>query len=80
MPGGYIQSGDSHEGMSVLTKSPAFQAFIVSDVVALLLSTTAILVYFVASLHNPDRVFQLLRTAVFLNLFAILAMIRGGVT
>ncbi|KAM7462903.1 hypothetical protein LguiA_031024 [Lonicera macranthoides] len=81
MPGGYNQSGDSHEGMSVLAKSPAFQAFIVSDVIALLLSTTAILMYFVASIHvSRKSIRQYLKTAIYLNLFSMLAMTVAFVT
>ncbi|KAM7461760.1 hypothetical protein LguiA_029881 [Lonicera macranthoides] len=81
MPGGFIQSGSPHQGMAVLTKSTAFQAFIISDTIALVLSTSAIFVYFVASIYrNTDRVYKLVEAGIFLNVFALLAMMVAFVT
>ncbi|CAK9156959.1 unnamed protein product [Ilex paraguariensis] len=48
MPGGYHQSGDLNQGMAVLSRKPAFQAFIISDTIALLLSSIAIFLIFVS--------------------------------
>ncbi|KAM7462649.1 hypothetical protein LguiA_030770 [Lonicera macranthoides] len=81
MPGGFIQSGSSHQGMAVLTKSTAFQAFIISDTIALVLSTSAIFIYFSASLYGDlELVLRLVSTAVILNVFALLAMMVAFVT
>ncbi|KAM7462908.1 hypothetical protein LguiA_031029 [Lonicera macranthoides] len=52
MPGGYIQSGGQYEGMAVLsTKSIAFQAFIISDTIALIFSTSALFIYFIGAFY-----------------------------
>ncbi|KAM7466006.1 hypothetical protein LguiB_013568 [Lonicera macranthoides] len=55
MPGGYIQSGSENQGMAVLTNSAAFQAFIISDTLALVFSIIALLLYgFTAGAIKPD--------------------------
>ncbi|KAM7462927.1 hypothetical protein LguiA_031048 [Lonicera macranthoides] len=81
MPGGFIQSGSSHQGMAVLTKSTAFQAFIISDTIALVLSTSAIFMYFFASRYSDtERIMGLVSAAFILNVFALLAMMVAFVT
>ncbi|CAK9148316.1 unnamed protein product [Ilex paraguariensis] len=57
MPGGYNQSGVENlvPGMAVLSKRLAFQAFVISDAIALLFSSIAIFLNFwagMASKHN----------------------------
>ncbi|KAM7462917.1 hypothetical protein LguiA_031038 [Lonicera macranthoides] len=57
MPGGYIQSGGQYEGMAVLsTKSIAFQAFIISDTIALIFSTSALFIYFIGAFYAASQV------------------------
>ncbi|KAM7466926.1 hypothetical protein LguiB_014488 [Lonicera macranthoides] len=81
MPGGFIQSGSPHQGMSVLTKSTTFQAFIISDTIALVLSTSAIFIYFVASISTDwTRISKLFHAGIYLNLFALLAMLVAFIT
>ncbi|KAM7461781.1 hypothetical protein LguiA_029902 [Lonicera macranthoides] len=56
MPGGYIQSGSQYEGMAVLcTKSIAFQAFIISDTIALIFSTSALFIYFIGAFYAAAK-------------------------
>ncbi|KAM7462904.1 hypothetical protein LguiA_031025 [Lonicera macranthoides] len=81
MPGGFIQSGSPHQGMSLLTKSTTFQAFIIFDTIALVLSTSAIFIYFVASISTDwARISKLFHAGIYLNLFALLAMMVAFIT
>ena len=81
IPGGFIQSGSPHQGMSVLTKSTAFWAFIISDTIALVLSASAIFIYFVASIYRKwIRILRFFTAAIYLNVFALFAMMVAFVT
>ncbi|KAM7466939.1 hypothetical protein LguiB_014501 [Lonicera macranthoides] len=56
MPGGYIQSGGQYEGMAVLSaKSIAFRAFIISDTIALIFSTSALFIYFTSAFYTAMK-------------------------
>ena len=44
LPGGTIQEGE-HQGTPILKHNPAFQAFIVTDTIAMVLSSTAVLIH-----------------------------------
>ena len=74
MPGGFIQSGSLYQGMSVLTKSAAFQVFIIFNTIAVVLSTSAIFVYVVASIYS-DRD----RTINVVALFAMMVAFATGI-
>ncbi|RVW72855.1 Ankyrin repeat-containing protein [Vitis vinifera] len=52
LPGGYNDS----DGMAKLTKQVAFKAFIVTDTLAMMLSVSAVFVYFVMSLHKDEDI------------------------
>ncbi|KAL6342718.1 hypothetical protein AAG906_013124 [Vitis piasezkii] len=52
LPGG---DNDS-DGMAKLTKQVAFKAFIVTDTLAMMLSVSAVFVYFVMSLHKDEDI------------------------
>ncbi|KAM7466938.1 hypothetical protein LguiB_014500 [Lonicera macranthoides] len=91
MPGGYIQSGSQYEGMAVLsTKSIAFQAFIISDTIALIFSTSALFIYFIGAFYaaakfgeNDDKfgnfsIFAL--SGLLCNMFGLGAMLVAFIT
>ena len=52
LPGGYNDS----DGMAKLTKQVAFKAFIVTDTLAMMLSVSAVFVYFIMSLHKDEDI------------------------
>ncbi|KAK6916066.1 PGG domain, partial [Dillenia turbinata] len=58
LPGGY--TNDAFElGMALLTKRATFKAFVISDTVALVLSTTTVFIYFIAALYaNQTKLFN----------------------
>ena len=49
LPGGTIQEGE-HQGTPILKHNPAFQAFIVTDTIAMVLSSTAVLIDLLAAI------------------------------
>ncbi|GMP56148.1 hypothetical protein CsSME_00020733 [Camellia sinensis var. sinensis] len=49
MPGGYNSNDGPNQGMAILTREAAFKAFVVTDSMAMILSTCAVLVYFAAA-------------------------------
>ncbi|CAK9169663.1 unnamed protein product [Ilex paraguariensis] len=55
IPGGYYQSIDKYPGMAVLSKKSAFQAFMISDTLALLSSVIAIFVNFWGILDGREH-------------------------
>lgn len=75
MPGGYYQSGDLNEGLTVLSKKRAFRVFMVSDTVALVLSTASLFLYFISSMYrNTQKVARLNAASSVLNIFSVIAM------
>ncbi|KAM7466008.1 hypothetical protein LguiB_013570 [Lonicera macranthoides] len=81
MPGGYIQSGSENQGMAVLTKSLAFQAFIISDTLALVFSIIALLLYgFTAGNIKQDTVTKFYFVGGCLVLLALVAIMIAFIT
>lgn len=75
MPGGYHQSGEPDEGLTLLSKKKSFHFCIVSDALALALSTTTLFIYFISSMHDdPDQVSKLDATSTVLNMVSVIAM------
>ncbi|KAI3840885.1 hypothetical protein MKX03_010013 [Papaver bracteatum] len=85
LPGGY-NSDEPHKGMAVLTNKLSFIVFIVSNSLAMVLSSLGILIQFVGkivsiSLDDPeDKNSRLIQTTLVCNLLAILAMMVAFVT
>ena len=57
MPGGYINEIGPDQGAAVLRKSSAFQAFVIFNSLAMILSTSAVFIHLYLSLI-PDKVFE----------------------
>ncbi|XP_063943556.1 protein ACCELERATED CELL DEATH 6-like isoform X2 [Daucus carota subsp. sativus] len=75
MPGGYYQSGELNQGSVLLANETAFKAFIVSDAIALALSTTSLFLYFISSMYeDPRQVSKLNAISTGLNIFSIVGM------
>lgn len=75
MPGGYHQSGESDEGMVLLSKRTAFKVFMVADALALVLSTTSLFLYFISSMYqDTQKVAKLNAASTGLNIFSVVAM------
>ncbi|KAL8090965.1 hypothetical protein AgCh_040148 [Apium graveolens] len=81
MPGGLRQSGEVDEGQVVLTKKTVFNAFMVSDALALLLSTCSLFLYFLESMYeDPHQVSKLNAASVGLNIVSVVAMMLTFIT
>ena len=76
LPGGYNDSG-----MAILTKRAAFKAFIVTDTMAVILSVSAVFVYFFMSVHeDEDYLDKHLIMGFFLTVLSMGAMVVAFMT
>ncbi|XP_074358667.1 uncharacterized protein LOC141697977 [Apium graveolens] len=81
MPGGLRQSEQVDEGLVVLSRKSAFNAFMVSDALALLLSTSSLFFYFLGSLSNDHHEVQILSVvSTGFNIVSIVAMMLTFIT
>ncbi|KAL6342723.1 hypothetical protein AAG906_013129 [Vitis piasezkii] len=77
LPGG---DNDS-DGMAKLTKQVAFKAFIVTDTLAMMLSVSAVFVYFVMSLHKDEDILaKQLVLGTCLTMFSVVLMVLAFMT
>ncbi|XP_074359254.1 uncharacterized protein LOC141698457 [Apium graveolens] len=82
MPGGLRQSGEINdtskklvEGLAVLSKKTVFNVFMLSDALALLLSTSSLFFYFLESMtEDPHQVSKLSATSTVFNIVSVMAM------
>ncbi|KAL8090661.1 hypothetical protein AgCh_039916 [Apium graveolens] len=75
MPGGLYQSGDDNEGLTVLSKRAAFNAFMIFDAIALLLSACSLFIYFLESMsQNLGQLTKLHATTIVLNIVSVVMM------
>ncbi|XP_074357329.1 uncharacterized protein LOC141697043 isoform X2 [Apium graveolens] len=73
MPGGLHQSGETNEGLAVLSKKAAFNIFMISDALALLLSICSLFIYFLENMSQDLReVTKLHATTVGLNIASVM--------
>ena len=78
MPGGLHQSGEVDEGLVVLSRKRAFNVFMVSDALALLMSVSSLFFYFLESMiEDPRQVSLLNASSTVLNILSIIGMIAG---
>lgn len=75
LPDGYHQNGDSNEGLVVLSKKTAFNVFMIADVLALVLSTSSLFIFFIMNMyHDPLKVSMLSDVSTGFNIAAVIAM------
>lgn len=76
VPGGYINEIRSDQGAAVLTKSSDFQAFVIFDSLAMILSTSAVFIHiYLSRLPNKSMQFLLWKLSQVMIIFAVLAMV-----
>ncbi|KAJ9141384.1 hypothetical protein P3X46_031926 [Hevea brasiliensis] len=82
LPGGYISDEkDSGKGTPILIKNSAFKAFIISDALAMALSTSSVFIYFImVMLGYGPKYHWLLKTAFRFIFLAMGAMVVAFVT
>nr|XP_048335658.1 protein ACCELERATED CELL DEATH 6-like [Ziziphus jujuba var. spinosa] len=81
MPGGYnSEEGDPGRGLAILSKKSAFKAFIITDTIAMVLSTSAVFLHFLLAMTassnlSPTKSSNLVVLAFILTMYAMEAMI-----
>ncbi|XP_019151531.1 PREDICTED: ankyrin repeat-containing protein At5g02620-like [Ipomoea nil] len=81
VPGGFNGNSGPEEGLPVLMKKMAFKAFFISDTVSLVLSTSAVFMYFITALYaDQTKLFNRLAWAFCFTIVAIGAMVIAFVT
>ena len=74
MPGGYISEKGPEQGQAILGRSSAFQAFLMCNSIALVLSSFSVMAHLVAPLCPETAISQLFKRQVFCTTSAMLAM------
>ncbi|XP_024040201.1 ankyrin repeat-containing protein At5g02620 [Citrus clementina] len=82
LPGGYKSETEdgANRGTAILSKNAAFQAFVISDAIAMVLSLSAVFVHFILSLKFFKKFIFLFVFALSFTLVAMAAMIVAFVT
>lgn len=81
LPGGYNDDKGAGAGLAILIRRASFKVFVVSDTIAMVLSTSAVCVYFFMQLHQKkEALYKHLSQGFFLTMFAMGAMIVAFMT
>lgn len=81
MPGGYVNDKGHDQGSAILTKVSAFKAFVVTDTLALTLSSTAVSIHVFLAMRDVKNTFlEDYNTMMHFTLFAALATMIAFVT
>ncbi|KDO40294.1 hypothetical protein CISIN_1g042220mg, partial [Citrus sinensis] len=80
LPGGYWGKEGPIPGTSILIKNAAFQAFVVSDVIAMVLSLSAVFIHFLTSTKTLRQIWFLFNVAHYSLMASMLAMVVAFVT
>ncbi|KAL7238298.1 hypothetical protein ACSBR2_004412 [Camellia fascicularis] len=81
MPGGYNGNDGPNQGMAILTRKAAFQAFMVTDTIAMSCSILAVITHFDAAItNNRDTLQKQVNKAAYLISSAAGAMVLAFVT
>ncbi|KAA8536428.1 hypothetical protein F0562_028906 [Nyssa sinensis] len=81
LPGGYNGIEGADQGIAILTRKVAFKAFFITNTVAMVLSTSAVFIYFITALYaNQTKLFNRLMWAFCLTILAMGAMMLAFVT
>ncbi|KDO36233.1 hypothetical protein CISIN_1g030637mg [Citrus sinensis] len=82
LPGGYKSDTEDgpNRGTAILSKNTAFQAFVISDAIAMVLSLSAVFVHFILSLKYFKKFIFLFVFALYFTVFAMEAMMVAFVT
>ncbi|TXG72198.1 hypothetical protein EZV62_000777 [Acer yangbiense] len=79
LPGGFKNEEGPDKGTAILRKKSAFQAFVITNSIAMVLSITAVLLNFRMSLGYPKFLF-LLRHATYYTMVAMVSMVVAFIT
>ena len=78
LPGGFKAEKGSHRGMAVLANKATFIAFYITDGMAMLLSTVAIVIHFFMALHEDQkRLYCMFKLTSYSTLFGMGALLAA---
>lgn len=81
LPGGYVSNDGPHQGSAILSRNAAFQAFMVTDTLAMVLSSVSVLIHlFSISRQGQIEKAENLTTAYYLTMSSMGAMVIAFVT
>ncbi|KAA8527707.1 hypothetical protein F0562_035424 [Nyssa sinensis] len=81
VPGGYEDNEGPNQGMAILTRKAAFQAFVIWNTIAMIFSTCAVYLHFITSTYvDEDKISNRLASAMILVILAMVAMVIAFVT
>ncbi|KAK6933366.1 Ankyrin repeat, partial [Dillenia turbinata] len=84
VPGGYDGNEGPNQGMAILSNKTAFQAFVVSDTIAMALSTSAVFMHFIMTMpyewEKLAKVWWFVTSAALLLMLASAAMVIAFMT
>ncbi|KAJ0014625.1 hypothetical protein Pint_21255 [Pistacia integerrima] len=80
MPGGYHGEKGQNEGTAILSGKSAFQAFIITDTIAMILSISAVVIHFVMSIKLHQNAGSLVLIAFNLTIYSMVAMMLAFIT
>ncbi|KAK2647171.1 hypothetical protein Ddye_022366 [Dipteronia dyeriana] len=80
LPGGYKNEEGKHQGTAILSRNSAFQAFIITDAIAMVFSTSAVFIYVVMSLDMFKKYINLFELGAWITVVAMGAMVMAFVT
>ncbi|KAJ8764609.1 hypothetical protein K2173_006481 [Erythroxylum novogranatense] len=81
LPGGYKGEGGPDEGGAILTRRTAFQAFIITNTIAMMLSSAAVFVHlFMALDKDKTKVYRLFKLVLKFTIYAMFAMVVAFIT
>ncbi|GMP56160.1 hypothetical protein CsSME_00020742 [Camellia sinensis var. sinensis] len=81
MPGGYDGNQGPNQGMAILTRETAFQAFAVTNTIAMILSTSSTVTYFFgAPSKDRDKLLKHHNSTANLVMVATVAMVLAFIT
>ncbi|KAF2290202.1 hypothetical protein GH714_004057 [Hevea brasiliensis] len=82
LPGGYVSDeNESKRGTPILSRNSAFKSFVITDAIAMVLSTSSVFIHFImVMLGYKQRYYWLIRSALWFIVFAMGAMVVAFVT
>ncbi|KAM0970113.1 hypothetical protein ACFX14_018211 [Malus domestica] len=84
MPGGYQSEKGPDQGSVFLSRNAAFKAFVITDTIAMAMSSCSVLVLLYSSIHTKgnfkDQIFGTFHLAVSLTMWALVAMVVAFIT
>ncbi|KAB2618239.1 ankyrin repeat-containing protein [Pyrus ussuriensis x Pyrus communis] len=84
MPGGYQSEKGPNQGSVFLSRNAAFKAFVITDTIAMAMSSCSVLVLLYSSIHTKanfkNQIFGTFHLAVSLTMWALVAMVVSFIT